>query len=313
MRSTQLVESCNSTVRGFLSPDKTIVEFFLHFERLLQSRRRAERDADFAARNTRPCNNFEYSNIVNKAALQYTPKMFAIFQEQYGRVQEYKLQPLVSDMDNGLYSFVVYKLHNDERLDDRVVTSDVSAEEIRCDCKWWDTMGILCRHSLTVMHIQATFGHDKFSTLPDAYILSRWTRGERSAYAYLYVARPLTREEEEEEERYVRLHGKFGAIVKAVYRIEELQQFINTAADTLATQVQHALSVYDARTAPLRAQHEVPQTGVVPNSTSNPSQEPVEVTASAQTAKKAGKSIATKFPRQTKPSKNSKRYKANNA
>ncbi|CAN0876390.1 hypothetical protein LINGRAHAP2_LOCUS11290 [Linum grandiflorum] len=148
--------------------------------------------------------------------------MFAIFQEQYARVQEYKLQPLVSDMDNGLYSFVVYKLHNDERLDDRVVTSDVSAGEIRCDCKWWDTMGILCRHSLTVMHIQATFGHDKFSTLPDAFILSRYTRGARSAYAYLYVARPLTREEEEEE-RYVRLHGKFGAIVRAVCRIEELQ------------------------------------------------------------------------------------------
>ncbi|CAN0905134.1 hypothetical protein LINGRAHAP2_LOCUS23494 [Linum grandiflorum] len=102
-------------------------------------------------------------------------------------------------MDNGLYSFVVYKLHKDERLDDRVVTSDVSIGEIRCDCKWWDTMGILCRHSLTVMHIQATFGHDKFSTLPD-YILSRWTRGARSAYAYLYVAMPLTREDEEEEE-----------------------------------------------------------------------------------------------------------------
>ncbi|CAN0886221.1 hypothetical protein LINGRAHAP2_LOCUS15309 [Linum grandiflorum] len=74
--------------------------------------------------------------------------MFAIFQEQYARVHEYKMQPIVSDRDNGLYSFIAYKLHKDERLDDRVVTSDVSAGEIRCDCKWWDTMGILCRHSL---------------------------------------------------------------------------------------------------------------------------------------------------------------------
>ncbi|CAN0858297.1 Protein FAR-RED IMPAIRED RESPONSE 1 [Linum grandiflorum] len=212
-------------------------------------------------------------------------------------------------MDNGLYSFIVYKLHKDEHLDDRVVTSDVSAGEISCDCKWWDTMGILCRHSLTVMHIQATFRHDKFSALPDSYILSRWTRGARSAYAYLYVTMPHTREEEEEE-RYVRLHGKFGAIVRAVYRIEEMQQFINTTADTLATQVQHAPSVYDTRMTPLHAPHEVSQTGAVPNSASNPSQGPVEVTASAQTAKKAGKSIATKFPSQTKPSKNSKYYKA---
>ncbi|CAN0885211.1 hypothetical protein LINGRAHAP2_LOCUS15054 [Linum grandiflorum] len=211
-------------------------------------------------------------------------------------------------MDNGLYSFVVYKLHKDERLYDRVVTSDVSAGEIRCDCKWWDTMGILCRHSLTIMHIQATFGHDKFSTLPDAYILSQWTRGARTTYAYLYVARPLTWEEEEES--YVCLHGKFGSIVRAVYRTEELQQFINTAADTLATQVQHVLSLYDQRTAPLHASDGVPQTGDVPNSATNPSQEEVEVTAPTQTAKEAGKSIATKFPRQPKPSKNSKRYKA---
>ncbi|CAN0838028.1 hypothetical protein LINGRAHAP2_LOCUS1967 [Linum grandiflorum] len=212
-------------------------------------------------------------------------------------------------MDNGLYSFIVYKLHKDECLDDRVVTSDVSAREIRCDCKWWDTMGILCRHLLTVMHIQATFGHDKFSTLPDAYILSRWTRGARTAYAYLYVARPLTRDEEEEE-RYIRLHGKFGSIVTAVYRIEELQQLINTAVDTLATQMQHALSLYDKRTAPLHTLDEVPQTGVVPNSASNPYQEAVVVTAPSQSAKKAGKSIAMKFPRQSKPSKNNKRYKA---
>ncbi|CAN0826956.1 hypothetical protein LINGRAHAP2_LOCUS848 [Linum grandiflorum] len=106
-------------------------------------------------------------------------------------------------------------------------------------------MGSLYRHSLTVMHIQATSGHDKFSTLLDAYILSRWTRGACTAYAYLYVARPLTREEEEEE-RYFRLHGKFGSIVRTVYRIEGLQEFINTAADTLATQVHHAMSLYEA-------------------------------------------------------------------
>ncbi|CAN0917607.1 hypothetical protein LINGRAHAP2_LOCUS30401 [Linum grandiflorum] len=170
-------------------------------------------------------------------------------------------------------------------------------------------MGILCRHSLTVMHIQATFGHDKFSILRDTYILSRWTRGARTIYAYLYVAMPLTREEEEEE-RYVRLHRKFDSIVRVVYRIEELQQFINTATDTLATQVQHARSLYDQHTVPLHDSDGVSQTGTVPNSTPNPSQKEVEVTAPTQTIKKAGKSIATKFPRQPKPSKNSKHYKA---
>ncbi|CAN0881727.1 hypothetical protein LINGRAHAP2_LOCUS14399 [Linum grandiflorum] len=170
-------------------------------------------------------------------------------------------------------------------------------------------MGILCRHPLTILHIEATFRHDKFITLPDAYILSRWTRGARTTYPYLYVARPLTMEEEEEE-RYVRLHGKFGSIVRAVYMIEELQDFKNTAADTLATQVQHALSLYDQRTGPLHNVDGIPQTGAVQNSAPDPSQVEQEVTALTNTTKKVGKSIATKFSRQPKPSKKDQRYKA---
>ncbi|CAN1154170.1 hypothetical protein LINPERHAP2_LOCUS19856, partial [Linum perenne] len=49
----------------------------------------AEREAEYAARNSEPLNNFEYSDVVNKVDAQYTPKMFAIFQEQYARIQEY--------------------------------------------------------------------------------------------------------------------------------------------------------------------------------------------------------------------------------
>ncbi|CAN1290787.1 hypothetical protein LINPERPRIM_LOCUS20855 [Linum perenne] len=66
------------------------------FYRMVESRRRAEREAEYADRNTKLYNNFEYSVVVNKAAVEYTPKMFAIFQEQYARVHEYQFEPITA-------------------------------------------------------------------------------------------------------------------------------------------------------------------------------------------------------------------------
>ncbi|CAN1824339.1 hypothetical protein LINPERHAP1_LOCUS30737, partial [Linum perenne] len=42
MVSTQLVESTNSVLRGFLQPNHNLVEFFPHFDWMLRSRREAE-------------------------------------------------------------------------------------------------------------------------------------------------------------------------------------------------------------------------------------------------------------------------------
>ncbi|CAN1347121.1 hypothetical protein LINPERPRIM_LOCUS40989 [Linum perenne] len=78
---------------------------------MVESRRRAEREAEYAARNSEPLNNFEYSDVVNKV-----------------------------------------------------------------DAQWWDTIAILCRHSLTIMHMIAMFGNEKFKTLDQRYIKDRWTR-----------------------------------------------------------------------------------------------------------------------------------------
>ncbi|CAN0899106.1 hypothetical protein LINGRAHAP2_LOCUS20070 [Linum grandiflorum] len=69
MVSTQLVESCNATVRGFLSHGMSLIDFFPHYERMLRSRRETEKLEEFKARNTQSYVAFEYSDVVNKAAV----------------------------------------------------------------------------------------------------------------------------------------------------------------------------------------------------------------------------------------------------
>ncbi|CAN0839663.1 Protein FAR-RED IMPAIRED RESPONSE 1 [Linum grandiflorum] len=236
MVSTQLVESCNGIIRGFLSADKTIIDFFPHFDRMVESRRRAEREAEYHSRRSKPRNNFEYSELVNKAASEYTPKMFVIFQEQFSRIQQYHLEQVPEHSTEGEPVYLVYKHDGNARLDDRLVRARPQEGEVLCECKWWGTMGILCRHALTVMHILGRFGNSKFNTLPDIYISKRWTRGARIGFEDLRIARPLRRGEEEGE-RYVRFYAKFGAIIGATYRVDELNQLLDAAADNLALQV----------------------------------------------------------------------------
>ena len=48
--------------------------------RMVECRRRTEREAFLHTRNTKLLNTFEYNNLVSKAFKEYTPKMFV--QEQ---------------------------------------------------------------------------------------------------------------------------------------------------------------------------------------------------------------------------------------
>ncbi|CAN1305103.1 hypothetical protein LINPERPRIM_LOCUS26419 [Linum perenne] len=163
--------------------------------------------------------------------------MFAIFQEQYARIQEYQLEPItsgeVSDSSPRQVSYLCYKMHGNERLDDRVAKVEPGDGIVSCDCRWWDIIAILCRHSLTVMRMLGTFGNEKFKTLDQKYIKDRWTRGAKRNLMSLIIPRPLTRGEESEQ-RYTRIFAKFGFIIRAALPILEVSEMVDAAGDALA-------------------------------------------------------------------------------
>ncbi|CAN1756039.1 hypothetical protein LINPERHAP1_LOCUS5982 [Linum perenne] len=194
---------------------------------MVESRRRAERAAEYAARNTSPCNNFEYSVVVNKAAAQsisWTPSL----------VEKYRIARLGK-----------YKLHGNERLDDSVVKVEPQDDIVSCDCRWWDTIAILCWHSLTVMHMLAMFGNEKFKMLDQRYIKSQWKRRAKRNLVSLIIPRPITRGEEEEQ-RYTKIFAKFGFIIPAALSIIEVSEMVDATDDALAEQVQQVLALYEA-------------------------------------------------------------------
>ncbi|CAN0859230.1 Protein FAR1-RELATED SEQUENCE 5 [Linum grandiflorum] len=306
MVSTQLVESCNATVRGFLNHGMSLIDFFPHFERMLRSRRAAEKSEEFKARNTQPYVAFEYSDVVKKAAPVYTPKIFAMFQEQFARIQEYELRPGKSIAEPNSLSYVVFKTYRGDRVDDRVVTVNTATGYVNCVCKWWDTIGLLCRHCLKVMVVLGSFGHHVFQSLNDRYVVKRWTRVAKVGYAS-NVATLLRSKGEEDEERYIHLYAKFGRIVRAVYSEEGLYKYIDIMADNIIDRVDLGIDALAALFGQEMVLTVPPDNNLLlcAGGDSNggrgmalPSDTPADP-----------KDIAVKFPKQPKPRKNTLRYK----
>ncbi|CAN1289561.1 hypothetical protein LINPERPRIM_LOCUS20330 [Linum perenne] len=157
---------------------------------------------------------------------------------------EYRLELVQGSASSTTVSFIAYKMHDRQRLDDRVVNANGGAGEVACDCKWWGTIGLLCRHALTVMHHLATFGCVKFQTLPSIYIKDRWKRSARTAF-HIVIQRPLSCVENEEE-WFVRASAEFGAIVRKAVRFKSLRPLIDLKANELACMIQESLLIIDA-------------------------------------------------------------------
>ncbi|CAN1294911.1 hypothetical protein LINPERPRIM_LOCUS22641, partial [Linum perenne] len=107
---------------------------------------------EYRAGNTKPWVTLEYSEVVQRAAVEYTPKIFAMFQEQYLRIQEYQIDQNTQVIDSSSVTCSVYKFIDRGRsIDVRVVQADTQSGK-------------------------GTFGNIKLKTLAVFYIKKRWAR-----------------------------------------------------------------------------------------------------------------------------------------
>ncbi|CAN1314810.1 Protein FAR-RED IMPAIRED RESPONSE 1 [Linum perenne] len=226
-----------------------------------------------------------------------------MFQEQYGRIQEYNMDTAGQTTVGTVITITVYKPDGNDRLDDRVVTANTYTGEVSCVCKYWDTMGLLCRHCLLVMFVQACNGHVAFRGLQERYIKKRWTRLARSGFFRVLAGIPRSISQVESE-RYITLHALFSAVVRISYReeilcrllskhAEMLLSYSNKGVEELTTLLQNGFNIQV-------------QPADQPSADTNPS------SSTPVTGEQPRRSeIAVKFPRMPKPSKNTQRYKVN--
>jgi zinc finger SWIM domain-containing protein 3 len=94
----------------------------------------------------------------------YTPKFFEEFQEEY---EEY-VNCCIRDLQGGLYVVT-----NCDNAKERMVIGNPMEQKVSCDCRKFETHGILCCHAFKVLDVM------NIKLIPEHYILKRWTRDAR--------------------------------------------------------------------------------------------------------------------------------------
>ncbi|KAM2868937.1 hypothetical protein FF1_016936 [Malus domestica] len=170
MTTTGISESFNGRLKEYLQSDYNVVQFFMHFERVLDDQRYKEYQAEY---------NLCYKNaqvkvpamMVKQAGDTYTKAIFEEFQEQYGESLDLRIKSTVDDGEVVVYTvFPPYGAFME-----RHVRRERDSNIIWCSCRLFEIKGILCSHAIKILR-------EVMDTLeiPSQYILKRWTKKARA-------------------------------------------------------------------------------------------------------------------------------------
>ncbi|XP_028052261.1 protein FAR1-RELATED SEQUENCE 5-like [Camellia sinensis] len=168
MSSTQLSKSFNAFLKDFIPSDHNLMQFFIHFDRVLCEKRYKELQAEYA-----PCQKLPRVNIKVKIMEQatdvHTNKIYEEFQDEYVKSLEVNIEETKHDSES-----IVYTVLDSDGVKVRKMRVECDGS-FTCNCRKFELKGILCSHCLKIL--RDTF---KFKKIHSQYILKRWTKKARA-------------------------------------------------------------------------------------------------------------------------------------
>ncbi|XP_021971456.1 protein FAR1-RELATED SEQUENCE 5-like [Helianthus annuus] len=164
-------ESIHSFFDGYVNSKTMLNEFVIQYDKAVEARRAAEEDEDFKTMNSKPTLS-SVNPIEAKASSRYTRKLFDVFMKEWTEATfNLSHEKASKNLDE-----IVYKVGQLDiaKIYWRTVKFRLSPKiDVTCSCAKFETYGILCKHILYILkkkHVE---------TLPDHYILPRWTLDAR--------------------------------------------------------------------------------------------------------------------------------------
>jgi zinc finger SWIM domain-containing protein 3 len=164
MRSTQLSESVNASIKGFMNANLDIIKFFNRFEDVVEQKRYNELKCEYESCFKVPRLKNQYSHILQQMSKLYTPAVFELFQQEYELFEACSLTSMT--IQTAAVDCVITM--------EKDLSFDLDNNSISCTCRKFENVGILCCHCLRV------FIHHNVKSVPERYILKRWTKLARS-------------------------------------------------------------------------------------------------------------------------------------
>jgi zinc finger SWIM domain-containing protein 3 len=234
VRSTQLSDSFNNSLKNHLKSDFHIVRFLMHFERTLEEKRAKELQSEYESRKKLPRIKMQTPMLV-LASEEYTPIMFEAFQGEYERSMAACTRVL--DEDNK-FGVSIGSLHGDLKFEEeRIVIGDPLGKTASCSCEMFNRTGILCAHGIKVLDLM------NIKVLPPHYILKRLTRGARNGSIQDRHGRKVVENPKLEAQLRIKtLSHKFHSLAYKVANSLECCLILENALDSVGTQVEDKLN-----------------------------------------------------------------------
>ncbi|KAL5219565.1 hypothetical protein ABZP36_020249 [Zizania latifolia] len=170
LSASQRPESLRNIFEKYFNRRTALPVFISLFEHLMAGWSEREALEDLAASFTRPILRTP-SNMMKQLSEIYTITVFNIFEEEFVESLGYYISSLDND---GLIA--VYSVTKEDSEATCRVRYDNSGDRAKCSCCKFESCGILCRHILRV------FLALDVRTIPDVYILKRWTKEAKNGF-----------------------------------------------------------------------------------------------------------------------------------
>ncbi|GAU32125.1 hypothetical protein TSUD_218760 [Trifolium subterraneum] len=135
----------------------------------LKEKRYNESKCEYEARQKIPRLRNSYADMLQQMSELYTPTIFDLFQDEYELFAACSIKSM--NMHNSSIDYVISMARD---LGEWRVFFDLDKKSISCSCRKFESFGILCCHCLRV------FIHMDVKSVPEHYILKRWTKSARS-------------------------------------------------------------------------------------------------------------------------------------
>jgi len=208
MSTTQRSESMNAFFDGFINSTTTLQQFMVQYENAIRQKAEKECEADYASLNTTiRCGS--HSIIERQFQAEYTHAKFAEVQHKFRCKMNCMIKNVFVEAGSSKYHVkeeFMWKGQSVDKYHD--VMFDHHTLDIQCTCLLFEFRGILCRHCLVV------YAQKGVRSVPDKYVLKRWSKLLCRRHTYIRVAR-----NSDKEEANVR---RYDALCKRFYEIAEV-------------------------------------------------------------------------------------------
>ncbi|KAF7143109.1 hypothetical protein RHSIM_Rhsim05G0213300 [Rhododendron simsii] len=235
MKSTQLSESFNSDLKDYLRSNHNWVQFFTHFERLLDEKRYKEREAEYALSYKLPKIKVSVKMLI-EAGKVYTKTIFEEFQEEYVDALELCITGRLDHLqepDCILYLIAADRLRQVKRDGDG---------NLSCSCRLFEMRGVLCSHAIKVLKDAMNI-----MEIPSQYILKRWTRVARAEVVQDYRGRDIEADPKlEKNTRYKSLCSLFNKIASRASELKDTYEVSIEQGTKLLQTVEGMLQIHSS-------------------------------------------------------------------